>query len=189
MRATFKLGAVAGAIALAIAAAPALAADPVAQKAELRKMCDDALAALYKAKPETKARVEKSAGYGCFSSFGISFIVGGAGGRGLVYDNATKKTTYMNMGQATGGLDFGIKDYREVLIFKDAKALSKFVDSGWEFGGSGGAAAAAGGKGAKAEGAEVTSSPIEVHPMTRTGLAAGVAAGGRKYWKDQDLNK
>jgi lipid-binding SYLF domain-containing protein len=167
----------------------ALAADPAAQKAELRKMCDDALATLYKAKPETKAQVQKAAGYGCFSSFGISFFVGGAGGRGLVHDNATKRTTYMNMGQASGGLDFGIKDYREVLVFRDAATLKKFVDSGWEFGGGATAAAAAGGKGAKAEATEVTSGPIEVYPMTRTGLAVGVAAAGRKYWKDADLNK
>jgi lipid-binding SYLF domain-containing protein len=172
-----------------VLSAPAFAADPAAQKAELRKMCDEALAALYKEKPAAKAEIQKSAGYGCFSSFGISFFVGGAGGRGLVYDNATKKTTYMNMGQASGGLDFGIKDYREVLVFKDKATLAKFVDKGWEFGGGAGAAAAAGGKGAKAEAAEVSSGPIQVYPMTKTGLAVGIAAGARKYWKDDDLNK
>jgi lipid-binding SYLF domain-containing protein len=170
-------------------AGPALAADPAAQKAELRKMCDEALATLYKAKPETKAAIEKAAGYGCFSSFGISFFVGGAGGRGLVHDNASKKTVYMNMGQASGGLDFGVKDYREVLVFKDKATLAKFIDKGWEFGGGATAAAAAGGKGAKAEAAEVSSDPITVYPMTKTGLAIGVAAGARKYWKDDDLNK
>ena len=167
----------------------AFSADPAAQKAELRKMCDEALAALYKEKPAAKAEVEKSAGYGCFSSFGISFFVGGAGGRGLVVDNATKKTAYMNMAQASGGVDFGIKDYREVLVFKDKATLAKFVDKGWEFGGSGTAAAAAGGKGAKAEAAEVSTGPIKVYPMTKTGLAVGIAAAGRKYWKDDDLNK
>jgi lipid-binding SYLF domain-containing protein len=177
------------AVAALVSAAPALAADPAAQKAELRKMCDDALAALYKAKPAAKSEVQKSAGYGCFSSFGISFFVGGAGGRGLVYDNATKKTTYMNMGQASGGLDFGIKDYREVLVFKDKGTLDKFVTSGWEFGGGATAAAAAGGKGAKTEASEVTSGPITVYPMTKTGLAVGVRAAARKYWKDDDLNK
>jgi len=181
------LGGMLSVVALTLAG-PALAADPAAQKAELRKMCDEALATLYKAKPETKAAIEKAAGYGCFSSFGISFFVGGAGGRGLVHDNASKKTVYMNMGQATGGLDFGIKDYREVLVFKDKATLAKFVDKGWEFGGGATAAAAAGGKGAKAEATEVSSDPITVYPMTKTGLAAGIAAGARKYWKDKDLN-
>jgi lipid-binding SYLF domain-containing protein len=173
---------------LLAATVPAYAADPAAQKAEIKKMCDEALATLYKSKPEAKAEVSKAPGYGCFSSFGLSFIIGGAGGRGLVHDNATKKDVYMNMGQASAGLDIGIKDYREVLVFKDKAALKKFVDSGWEFAGTAGAAAAVEGKGAKKEAGDVTSSPIAVYPMTKTGLAAGVAAGGRKYWKDKDLN-
>lgn len=177
------------AVTLIALSAPALAADPAAQKAELRKACDTALATLYNAKPAAKAEVEKSAGYGCFHSFGISFFVGGAGGRGLVHDNAKKKDYYMNMGQASGGLDFGIKDYQEVLVFKDHATLTKFVESGWEFGGAGQATAAVGGKGAKAEKTEVTTSPIQVYPLTKTGLAVGVAANARKYWKDADLNK
>jgi lipid-binding SYLF domain-containing protein len=177
------------AVTLIALSAPALAADPAAQRAELRKMCDAALATLYKAKPAAKAEVEKSAGYGCFHSFGFTFFIGGAGGHGLVHNNATKKDVYMNMAQASGGLDFGIKDYQEVLVFKDSATLTKFVDSGWEFGGGAQATAAAGGKGAKAEAGEITSGPIQVYPMTKTGRAIGVAAAGRKYWKDDDLNK
>jgi len=164
------------------------AADAATQKAELRKMCDEALATLYKAKPETKAQVSKAPGYGCFSSFGVSFIVGGAGGRGLVHDNATKKDAYMNMGQATAGVDIGIKDYREVLVFHDSAALKKFVDSGWEFTGTADASAAVQGKGGTAAKGDVIKQPITVYPMTRTGLSAGIVAGGRKYWKDKDLN-
>jgi lipid-binding SYLF domain-containing protein len=141
-------------------ATTAMAKDPAAARAERRKMCDEALAAAYKGKPELKAHIAKSAGYACFSSFGISFFIGGAGGAGLVYDNATKRTTYMKMGQATGGIDFGIKDYREVLVFKDAKTLREFMDKGWEFGGSGQAAAAVEGKGAQATDTQVSSSPI-----------------------------
>ncbi len=171
-----------------VSISPSHAADAAAQRAELRKMCDQALATLYKAKPEMKARVGKAAGYGCFSSFGLSFILGGAGGRGLVHDNATKKTVYMNMGQATAGLDIGIKDYREVLVFNDRKALQQFVESGWEFGGTADASAAVQGKGGAAAKGELTNQPITVYPMTRTGLSAGVAAGGRKYWRDKDLN-
>ena len=175
-------------VASLVSVTPAHAADAAAQRAELKKMCDEALATLYKAKPEMKARVSKAAGYGCFSSFGVSFILGGAGGRGLVHDNATNKVTYMNMGQASAGLDIGIKDYREVLVFHDRKALNQFVESGWEIGGTADASAAVQGKGGTAAKGELTNQPITVYPMTRTGLSAGVAAGGRKYWKDKDLN-
>lgn len=170
------------------AAVPTLAADPAKERNEIRAMCDQALATLYKEKPQLKAVVEKSPGYGCFSSFGLSFLIGGAGGRGVVYDRATKKYTYMNMAQATGGLDIGIKDYREVLVFRDASALNKFISSGWEFSGEMSAAAAADGKGLTASKGESIGSPILVYPMTKTGLSLGVSAGARKYWKDADLN-
>ena len=173
------------------APAQAPAAQPVdvaAKRAELRKMCDEALAVLYKAKPEVKAAVSKAPGYGCFTSFGMSFFVGGAGGQGLVHSNQTKSDTYMNMAQAGGGFDFGIKQYREVLVFKDAKTLDQFVNKGWEFGGSASATAAAGGKGGTAEDTQVASGAIQVYPMTSTGLAAGLSVAGRKYWKDNELN-
>jgi hypothetical protein len=39
-----------------------------------------------------------------------------------------------------------------------------------------------------ADQAQLGTGGIEVYPMTATGLAAGVAATGRKYWKDKDLN-
>ena len=168
---------------------PALAGNPDQERAELRKMCDEALATLYKAKPEAKKLVETSAGYGCFSSFGLAFFVGGSGGHGLVHDNKTNKTVYMNMGAASGGIDFGAKGYREVLVFKSEATLTKFVTSGWKFGATGTAVAAAGGKGVKGQAAEVSGGDIQVFPMTKTGLQAGMSLEERKYWKDDDLNK
>ena len=178
-----------GQVALAQAQAPETTpVDPKVKRAELRKMCDDALATIYKAKPEVKGLVAKGAGYGCFTSFGMSFFVGGAGGQGLVHSNKTRTDTYMNMAQASGGFDFGVKQYREVLVFKDAKTLQQFVDKGWEFGGSATATAAAGGKGATADDTQINTGAIQVFPLTGTGLAAGVSVAGRKYWKDDALN-
>jgi lipid-binding SYLF domain-containing protein len=176
-------------IALALTAAgPANPADVQKERAQVRNMCQEALAALYRAKPEVKAELAKSAGYGCFSSFGFTLILGGAGGRGLVHDNATGKDVFMNMGQASAGAEVGIKDYREVLVFKSKATLEKFVDSGWEFGASGGGAAKIKGKGVAGEGAASSGGDIEIYPMTRTGLSVGGSAGGRKYWKSKELN-
>lgn len=174
--------------ALIAASLAAAATDEKAQRAELRRMCDQALAALYKAKPQAKAEVAKAAGYGCFSSFGISFLVGGAGGHGLVHSNATKKDTYMKMAQASGGIDIGVKKYREVLVFKDAKTLAQFTDNGWEISGGGSASAAVEGKGRSVDTTEVPSGAIVIYPLTETGLAVGAAAAGRKYWQDETLN-
>jgi lipid-binding SYLF domain-containing protein len=193
MKLTLMAGLIAAGTALGLVALPAqaqqggAAADVRAKRAELRKMCDDALATLYKAKPELKARVAKAAGYGCFTSFGMSFFVGGAGGEGLVHSNLTKRDVYMKMGQASGGFDFGVKQYREVLVFNDAKTLDQFVNKGWEISGDAGAVAVAEGKGAKAQ-ESGTNSPIEIYPMTTSGLAVGFAAVARKYWKDDELN-
>lgn len=189
MKQTLFAGLVAAGVALGTVALPAQAApgNVAAQRAELRKMCNHALATLYKAKRELRARVAKAAGYGCFTSFGISFFVGGAGGEGLVHSNRTGKDVYMKMAQASGGFDFGVKDYREVLVFNDAKTLEQFVDKGWEISGGAHAVATSEGKGVKLE-ESGTNVPIEIYPMTRRGLAVGYSAAARKYWKDDELN-
>ncbi len=187
MKTRLITGLVVAAATMATVPMSAQAENVAAKRAELHKMCDEALATLYKAKPEVKARIAHAAGYGCFTSFGMSFFVGGAGGEGLVHSNLTKKTVYMKMGQASGGFDFGVKQYREVLVFNDAKTLDQFVNKGWEISGDAGAVAAAEGKGAKVQ-ESGTNSPIEIYPMTSSGLAAGFAAVARKYWKDDELN-
>lgn len=181
-------GAIAAACLIGVGAS-AFAADRVEtykRKAEISQMCDDAVAALTKERPALKSRIAKSAGYACFSSYGFSFLIGGAGGQGVVRHGGTE--TYMNMAQASVGLDAGLKDYREVLVFKDRKTLNTFIEKGWEFGGQAQATAKANEKGVSKEMGEITTGPIEVYPMTKAGLQAGVSAGGRKYWKDGDLN-
>ena len=178
---------VAGAFAVSTAGF-AGAADVAKQRAEIRKVCDEALATVYKEKPEVKAAISKAEGYACFSSFGLSFLLGGAGGHGLAHDNKSNSDTYMSMAQATAGLDVGIKNYREVLVFKNKATLEKFVDSGWEFGGTAAAGAKAGKAGGTAEGSAAGTENIDIYPMTKNGLQLGLAAGPRKYWKDKDLN-
>jgi hypothetical protein len=89
----------------------ACATDVPKERAQLPSICNDALAMLYKEKPETRAEVAKSAGYGCFTNVGAMLFFGGAGGKGLVHNHATKKDTYTNMAQASAGLEVGAKDY------------------------------------------------------------------------------
>src|SRR5689334_1637679 len=98
-------GLLAAAMALPHSDAAAQAKDnKQAKRAEVHKMASDTLAQLYKASPSAKDRIEKAAGYGVFSNFGLTIVfVGGAGGKGLVHDNASKKDTYMEMGQAQVG--------------------------------------------------------------------------------------
>ena len=67
--------------AIALTQGASAATDAATKRAELRKMCDEALATLFKEKPAVKASIAKSAGYGCFTSHGMSFFIGGARGQ------------------------------------------------------------------------------------------------------------
>lgn len=163
--------------------------DKQAKRTEIQKMTSDTLAQLYKASPGAKDKIEKAAGYGVFSNFGVTIVfVGGAGGKGMVHDNASKKVTYMNMGQAQAGLGIGAAKYKAVFIFKDAKTLQTFVDKGWELGGQGGAAAKAGKSGAADTTGTSVHPGIEIIQLSETGAIVGVTVAGTKYWKDADLN-
>jgi lipid-binding SYLF domain-containing protein len=147
------------------------------------------LARLYKEHPDTKKRIKKAAGYGVFSNANINlFIVSAGSGYGVVVDNSTGKRTYMKMALGGVGLGLGVKDYRQVLIFNSKDVLTKFVESGWEFGGHADAAAKAGESGGEISGVGAIGSDVEAYSMTESGLALQATVVGTKYWKDKSLN-
>jgi lipid-binding SYLF domain-containing protein len=162
--------------------------DKAKKQAEVKQATAAALNDFYKKNPELKGKVEKAPGYGVFTTYGISFLIGGAGGKGVVHDKATKKDTYMEMAQASAGLQAGIAETRMLIVFKDAKLMDKFINSGWEVGGGGGAGAGAGDKsvGSGSGGGSIADS--DYYMLTKTGLQAGGAVAGTKFWKDKDLN-
>ncbi len=88
-----------GAALLAFGMSSAVAADKAKQE-EVLKAAHTALQEFYKKDPKIKAKAESAPGYAVFSTFGISFLIGGSGGKGIVHDNATKKNTFMDL--ATG---------------------------------------------------------------------------------------
>lgn len=163
----------------------AIAADKAKQE-EVLKSTSAALAAFYAKEPSLKAKVEKAPGYAVFSTFGISFIVGGAGGKGVVHDNATKKNTFMDLAQASAGLQLGASETRYLFVFKDKANMQQFIDSGWDATGNVSAGAGAGTKAASASVDTFTGG--DFYRLTKQGLEAGVTASGIKVWKDKDLN-
>ena len=136
----------AGVLALSLAAGNALAQDKAKKQAEVQKVTQGSLEKFYKADPKLKDAVAKAPGYAVFTTYGLSFLIGGAGGKGLAHDNKTKKTTYMDMAQASAGLQAGISENETLIIFKSEKALQQFIDKGWEYGGGGAVQAGAAGK-------------------------------------------
>lgn len=149
----------------------------------------ETLQRLYQEQPATRDKIKKAAGYGVFSNANVNLIYASAGGGyGVVVDNSTSNKTYMKM--ASGGLGFGlgVKDYRQVFIFKSKEALNKFVESGWEFGGHADAAAKAGETGGELSAEGDIAADIEVYAMTESGLALQATVTGTKYWKDASIN-
>lgn len=150
----------------------------------------ETLQRLYKEQPSTKDKIKKAAGYGVFANANVNLIfVSAGGGYGVVVDNSTGRRTYMKMALGGVGLGLGVKDYRQVLIFKSRKTLNKFIESGWEFGGHADAAAKAGETGGELSGEGAIGSDIEAYSMTESGLALQATVTGTKYWKDKNLNQ
>ena len=78
---------------LSLAAGSALAQDEKANKqAEVRKVTSTSLEKFYKADPKLKGEVAKAPGYAVFTTYGLSFIIGGAGGRGSPTTTRRRRT-------------------------------------------------------------------------------------------------
>lgn len=159
------------------------------EKTELQKMSKETLVQLYKLQPSAKKVISKSAGYAVFSNFGTKIlIIGGGSGKGVAYDNKSKKEIFMKMVELQTGIGLGVKKFRLVWVFENNKDLTEFINSGWEFGGQTTAAAKMGDDGGAFAGAISISPGIWLYQITDSGLALEATVKGTKYYKDEDLN-
>ena len=165
--------------------------DKAKERAEIRQMCQETLARLYKAQPPAKAAVEKAFGYAVFSNTGVKILFGGSGkGKGVAISNRTRTETFMKMLEIQAGLGMGVKKFRVIFVFDNEKAFDGFVNSGWEFGGQASAAAKTSPeKGGAMQGAASVSDGVWMYQLTDKGLALELTGKGTKYSKDDDLNK
>jgi lipid-binding SYLF domain-containing protein len=156
---------------------------------DIRTMSQNTLQALYKADPDSKAIVEKAAGYAVFTNLGIKILVAGSGnGKGVAFDNKTRRETFMKMIELQAGLGMGIKKFQVVFVFDNIKAFNSFVNFGWQFGAQSTAAAKTTNKGAAMSGAVSVSDGVWIYQLTDKGLALELTAKSTKYYKDNDLN-
>ncbi|MFZ4480118.1 MAG: YSC84-related protein [Rhodoferax sp.] len=174
---------------LSLLTGSAFAAGSKAEKqAELRSATQKSVEKFYKADPKLQGEVKNAAGYAVFTTYGLSFVIGGAGGKGLAHDNKTGKDVFMAMAQASAGPQIGLSESETLIIFKSAKGMQQFVDKGWTIGTGGSLQVGAGGKSAgPAEGA-VQNADASYFTLTKNGIGVGIAADGTKFWKDDELN-
>ncbi len=177
-----------GLVVFALGAGSAIADDKTKKQAEIRQVANTALERFYKAEPKLKADVAAAPGYAVFTTYGLSFLIGGAGGSGMVHDNKGNKNFYMNMAQASAGLQLGASETQHLIVFKTAKAMNDFVNKGWEVGAGGGASAGTGKSSIGGGGGANAIADAQFYTITKAGLEAGGAVAGTKFWKDKSLN-
>ncbi|GAA5216814.1 YSC84-related protein [Corallincola platygyrae] len=175
-------------IAVFLVGCSAKGSTPAEQRAEVQKMNQEVISAVYKQEPAAKKLMSTAAGYATFSNAQVNIIfVAGGGGYGMAKDNSTGKITYMEMGEGGVGLGLGAKDYRVLFVFHTKAALNSFIEDGWVFGGEADAAAKTKDKGGEASGG-AKFGDVTVYQLTEAGLAIQATAKGAKYWKSDELN-
>ena len=123
------------------------------------------------------AYFEESYGYVVFPSVGKGgIVVGGAHGRGVVYEQ-TQSIGAAKMTQVTVGFQWGGQAFSEIIFFKTKAALDSFKSSDFEF--SGQVSAVAVTLGASADIAYENG--VAVYTLTKGGLMYEASLGGQKF--------
>ena len=155
----------------------------------VREMRDDLLDTLFLRDPDARAVVEGAAGYAAFTNASAHLLlVGGGSGYGVVVENENGQETFMRMAQGNLGPGLGVKEFRVVFVFEDARTMDTFRLQGWEFGASADATAQDSNSGSSATAASSTKEKIRIYQLTQQGIELAATLGSSKYWKDDSLN-
>ena len=116
-------------------------------------------------------------GYAIFPNVGRGGAgVGGAYGRGVVYERG-RMIGYCDLSQGDIGFQFGGQAYRQVIFFKDERALNRFTRGQLAFAAQASAVAATAGASADAD----FSDGVLVFTQTRGGLMYEATIGGQNF--------
>jgi len=144
---------------------------------DLRTEAQSALGDFLKKDSTLKTFLTNSAGYAIFPSVGKGgFIVGGARGKGLVYekDNVVGETT---MTQASVGAQVGGQTFAEIIFFESPAAFEDFKASKFEMSAEASAVAAAEGASTAAK----YTGGVAVFTLPKKGLMVQASIGGQKF--------
>jgi lipid-binding SYLF domain-containing protein len=154
-----------------------------AERSARLKLAAEGLDKLYRLQPDARAAVEKGAGYAVFevnSIYAIMFV--GQKGQGVLFDNATKKPTFMISTRVGTGPGVGKQKVYQVFVFKNKSALEQFVLAG-EAGGDLGASVSTGTGGMTRS----FNPSIDIYQIPESGMALQASWGGTVYTVDDRL--
>ncbi|MDT0642227.1 lipid-binding SYLF domain-containing protein [Zunongwangia sp. F363] len=139
--------------------------------------------AMIEAQPDLQEMFQTSAGYAIFPNVGKgAYILGGASGNGVLYDNGTVEG-YTEMKQLDIGFQIGGKAYREVIFFQTDSALEDFKSGDYELTANASAVIIEKGRSKSVD----FQDGVGVAIMPKAGAMAGVSVGGQKFeYRDAD---
>jgi lipid-binding SYLF domain-containing protein len=156
------------------------AADPAAQRREIDAAADAALSRLYEQARDSRDLVSRAQGVLIFPAVvSGGFIVGGAGGRGVLRKGG-KSVSYWRMAEASVGLLAGAQSQAVFLLFMTPDALARFESSsGWTAGADGSVALISIGADARIT-TQTAQQPIVGFVLTNSGLMANLSLNGNR---------
>jgi lipid-binding SYLF domain-containing protein len=159
------------------------AAEKQAERDARLKLAAEGLEKLYAVQPEARAAVEKAPGYAVFDISAIyALLLVGQKGKGVLFDNATKKPTFMLSSRAGTGPGVGKQRVFQVFVFKSKSAMDQFVLTGGLGGDISGSVSTG------TDGSVRSFNPqIDIYQITVSGMAVQASWGGTVYKVDSDL--
>ena len=147
------------------------------------KLAAEGLEKLYAAQPDARAAVEKAPGYAVFDISAVyALLLVGQKGKGVLFNNATKKPTFMLSQRAGTGPGVGKQRVFQIFVFKSKGAMDQFVLTG----GLGGDVSGSVSTGT--DGMVRSFNPqIDIYQITVSGMALQASWGGTVYRVDSDL--
>lgn len=172
MKAGLRNSALAALLVIAATSAPAArAAD------DLQSEAQQAISAFKQKDPGIETFFTNSVGYAIFPGVGEGgFIVGGAHGKGLVYEHG-KLVGKATVTKASIGAQAGGQSFSELIFFQTPESLRQFKSSNFEL--SAGVSAVV-----AAEGAARTAKyeqGVAIFTLPKSGVMAQAAIGGQKF--------
>jgi lipid-binding SYLF domain-containing protein len=146
-------------------------------RADLTKDAANTLASAKSADPTLDTVINKSSGYAVFPTVGKAAAgVGGAYGRGVLYENG-RAVGYCDLTQGTVGMQLGGQTYSQIIAFENKEVLDRFKQGNFEFAAQATAVALRSGAGANARFRD----GVAVFTMDEAGLMYEAAVGGQKF--------